>query len=131
MVALRFRLLACVLAAMAALAGVSASRANDGERREVRIEGRCSASSDFRLRVRREDGRLRIEFRVEADRASGIWSVVIVHERRLVFHRTVRPVRGGTELDLRRTIRDWPGTNTIVVRASTPTGESCRATATL
>jgi len=127
----RSRLLACALVASTALAGAAAARADDGGRSETRIEGRCAVSSDFSLRVRGEGGRLRIELRLDSERPYRTWTVVIVRERRLVFRGTVRPVHGGREVDLRRTVSDWPGTDTIVVRASTPSGESCRATVTV
>ena len=42
---------------------------------------------------------------------------------RVVFRGTLRPARGGGHaVVLRRTVADWPGTDTVVVRASTRTG---------
>lgn len=128
--ALRLLVLACAVSAATALTLPTPSAADHGRGDEVRVQGSCTGSADSELRVRAEDGRLRIEFRVRSDRPSRAWTVVVLRERRIVFRGPLRAGGGGRELELRRTISDWPGTNTIVVRASSRTGQSCRATAT-
>lgn len=128
----RFLLLACALLVAVGLAIPTSAVADDGPHKDVRVRGSCTGSSESRLRVRAEDGRLRIEFRIDADRRYGAWAIVLLRERRIVFRGTLTPAGGGgPALELRRTIADWPGTNTVAVRASTRTGQSCRATATV
>jgi hypothetical protein len=116
--------------ALAALCGATRAAADGGDH-EVRVRGVCTGRSVSELRVRTEDGRLRIDVRVESQRSYARWTVLVLRERRIVFRGPVRTVQGGRELELRRTILDWPGTDTVVVRASTRDGRSCRASATV
>ena len=109
-----------------------AARADDGgdSRSDVRVETSCSARSTVRLRVRTEDDDgLRVEVDVRTPLRGTSWSVVLVHERRLVL-RTTRRASSGS-FSLRRTIPDWPGRETVTVRATGPRGETCRASATV
>ena len=116
--------------ALAALCGATRAAADGGDR-EVRVRGTCTGRSVSELRVRVDDGRLRIDLRVQSPQRYPRWTVVVLRERRIVFRGPVRTVHGGRELELRRTIVDWPGTDTVVVRASTRDGQSCRASATV
>jgi hypothetical protein len=116
--------------ALAALCAATRAAA-DGGGREVRVRGACTGRNVSELRVRAEDGRLRIDVRVQSARRYPRWTVVVLRERRIVFRGPVRTVGGGRELELRRMIADWPGTDTLVVRASTRGGQSCRASATV
>ena len=59
------------------------------------------------------------------------WAVVLIHERRLVARVRVRTGSGSRAFSLRRTIADWPGRDTVVVRALGPRGEICRAAVVL
>jgi hypothetical protein len=130
--ACRFRHLALLLA-LAAVAGTATpARAHDGDgggRSEVRLTSRCTnAASSLRLRLRAEEGWIRIDAEIEPVRARSRWSVVVLHERRLVARVTLAARSGSVEL--RRTVRDWFGRDTIVVRASAG-GATCRASATV
>jgi len=125
----RLPLLALTLA-LAALCGATRAAADGGDR-EVRVRGACTGRNVSQLRVRAEDGRLRIDVRVQSPRPYARWTVVVLRERRIVFRGPVRTVQGGRELELRRTVADWPGTDTVAVRASTRDGQSCRASATV
>lgn len=120
---MRFLALPAVALAFAAAAPLAV--ADDGD--EVRARGTCTGGARAELRLRGEDGRIRVEFRVERSRAR-TWSVIVLHERRLVARTTVRSSGG---LDFRRTIADWYGTDAVAVRATAPDGVSCRASATL
>jgi hypothetical protein len=124
----RLRVLACVVLAGVGLVFVSQAAADGGHGTDVRVEGSCTGSTTSELRVRAEDGRLRIEFRINTKRPYRAWSLVILRERRIVFRRAVRSAHGGHAVDVRRTIDDWPGTDAIVARASARGGQSCVAT---
>jgi hypothetical protein len=122
------------LAALAILAMPIAARADDGDdsRSDVRVELSCSARSTMRLRVRtRDDDQLRVELDVRTPRRGTAWSVVMVHERRLVLRSRSRTGGSSGSFSLRRTLPDWPGRDTVTVRANGPGGETCRATATV
>ena len=122
-------------AAAAALALLPvAARADEGDgsgsRADVRVELSCSERSRVRLRVRtRDDGRLRIEVDVRTPARGATWSVVLVHERRLVLRAGQRTGGSSGGFSLRRTIADWPGRDLVTVRATGPGGEVCRAAA--
>ena len=120
--------------ALVALALPIAARADegDGSSSEARIELSCSANSSVRLRVRtRDDDALRIDLDVRTPVRGASWNVVMVHERRLVFRIQRRTGGSSGSFSLRRTIPDWPGRDTVTVRATGPRGETCRATATV
>ena len=127
-----FALVAAV--ALVALALPIAARADegDGSHSEARVELSCSANSSVRLRVRtRDDEELRIELDVRTPARGTSWNVVMLHERRLVFRVQRRTGDSSGSFSMRRTIPDWPGRDTVTVRATGPRGETCRATTTI
>ena len=123
--------MAAVAAALSLWSAAPAAAAGDDDRSERAVHGTCSGSSTARLRLRAEDGRIRIELRLDARPRSGSWQVVLLHERRLVSRTAVRAASGGGRIELRWTVADWTGTDTIVLRATGPRNEACRASATV
>ena len=121
------RTLLVLAASLTALAGAPAARSADDD---VRVRGTCTASSQVRLRVRADDGRLRIELELTNRGRATQWRVVMIRERRLVWQGTLRTRRRATAR-LRREYVDWFGTDTVSIRAVARRGETCRATATL
>jgi hypothetical protein len=101
----------------------------DDDRVEVRASGKCTAGSAWRLRVRAEDDEIEVEFRVEPRLRTGQWKLIVLHERRIVIRRTLKAPSGSGSIELKRTIADWWGTDSIVVRATGPRSEICRASA--
>ena len=122
---MRILALLLTLAALAAPADALARGSDD----DVRVVGRCSGSSTADLRVREDDGELRVELRVDTRRAGATWRVVLLHDRRLALRRTVRTGSSSRSLRVRRELPDWFGRDTIVARATGPRGETCRASA--
>lgn len=104
--------------------------ADDGER-EVRRAGTCTASSTATIRLEADDGKIDVEFEVRTRSATKQWRVVLLHERRVAFQGQVKPRSGGRSIRLRRTLPDWFGKDTVVIRATGPGIETCRATATI
>ena len=77
------------LAVLLVLAAPVAARADDGD--DVRVERPCTARSTVRLRVRaRDDDELRVELTVRTTRRGAVWSVTVVHERRIAWSGTQR-----------------------------------------
>jgi hypothetical protein len=108
----------------------AAARADDGDDSHVdaRIERSCTAQSRIRLRVRsRDDAELRVDVDVRTARRAAGWTVVIVHERRLEWRTRRRTGARSGSFSLRTTLPDWPGRDTVTVRAIGPRGEICRA----
>lgn len=118
---------AAVAAALALPVAASAGRADDDE---VRVRGACSPGRAAELRVRADDGTLRVELRVASRRPGERWAVILLHERRIVAH-----VRATTDssrsLRVRRSLPDLFGTDLVVARAAGPSGAACRASARL
>jgi hypothetical protein len=125
----RMALLAAVVTSLA-LGLPSVAAADDGER-EVRRVGTCTGSSRATMRLEADDGRIEVEFEIRTRSTTRAWRVVLLHERRVAFHGLVRPRSGGRSVRLRRTVPDWFGRDTIVVRATGPGVETCRAIATI
>jgi hypothetical protein len=125
----RTALLAVAVACLA-LCLPTVAAADDGER-EVRRAGTCTGSSRATIRLEADDGRIEIEFEVRKRASTRAWRVVLLHERRVAFQGLVKPRSGGRAIRLRTTVPDWFGMDTIVVRATGPGVETCRATATV
>jgi hypothetical protein len=127
----RSGVLRLVLAAfLVALVLPLSAAADDDPGDEVRRHGTCTRSSDVELRLRADDRRIRVELEIETSRRGAKWSVIVLHERRTAFRGALR-TRSNGSLELRRSVPDWFGTDTVVVRASGPRSERCRASATL
>ena len=122
--------LVAVLVACLALLLPTVAAADDGER-EVRRPGTCTGTSRAAIRLEAEDGTIDVEFEVGTRSRTRAWRVVLLHERRVAFQGLVRPRSGSRSIRLRRTLPDWFGRDTIVVRATGPGIETCRATATV
>jgi hypothetical protein len=130
----RLCLLLALAAVVVALPLAPAARADDdgGGRDDVRVERGCAGQSTIRLRVRAEDDeRLRVDLEVRTPRRGSRWAVSVVHERRLARSTTRRTSGSSQAFSVRFELPDWPGADTVVVRALGPRGEVCRAAVTV
>jgi hypothetical protein len=119
-------LLACA-AALSAGATAGVRDEGSGGDDEVRLHGSCSRTSTWELRLKADDDAIETRFRLTSRRGAR-WTVLLLHERQIAARATVTVPRGGGSFDVRR---DWYGTETVTVRATSGTGERCRASATL
>jgi len=127
----RTLLLVLALAALLAVAAATPATARADDGNDVRVTRSCTAGSEVRLRVREHDGGLlRVDVDLRAARRGTAWIVTIVHERRVVLRATRRTGAGSRSVSVRVEIPDWPGRDTVTVRALGPRGELCRAVAT-
>jgi hypothetical protein len=124
-------LVVALIGAALCLPLMAAADDGDGKRREVRRAGTCTGSSKANLRVRAEDGEIRVRFEIDTRAAGSRWRVVLLHERRIAYRGVLRAKRSGGEVELRRVVDDWFGTDALVVRAIGPRGETCRASAVI
>jgi hypothetical protein len=127
----RHAILATVLAALGCAAPAAARDGDDGDRGEARVGGHCSRGTTSRLRLRADDGAIRVEFEVRRRRAGEAWRVVIVQERRVAARASVRTSGSGGAFRVRRSLHDLDGPDRVTARASGPRGMTCEATATL
>jgi hypothetical protein len=119
--------LASLLAALVTVAPAAAGRVDEGD--DVRRTGTCTGRGEASLRLRTDDGEIRIEVEIETDRPGSRWVVILLHERRIVFRGPLRA--RGDRVRLRRTVRDFYGSDAVIARATGPRGETCRVSATL
>ena len=108
--------------------GPSAALAKDGD---VIRHGRCTASSDWKLKLSPENGRIEVEFEVDQNRNGQTWKVVMKRNGSAFWRgqRTTHAPSGSFEV--RRLAADGAGSDRFVVRARNPrSGEVCRGTAT-
>jgi len=127
-------MLCAALLVLLAGAGAGPAFARDGgddSRREARVSGTCGKGASSKLRLRSRDGRISVEFDVKRARRGERWRVVIVHERRVAWRGTVRTGRSGGSFRVRRTLRDYGGSDRVSVRAAGPGGLTCEASALL
>jgi hypothetical protein len=130
----RARVLRALVVALALAVPATAAADDDrgDDRDDVRVTATCTRSSDAELRLREDDDdRLRLDFDLRARPRGGNWLVVVVHERRLVFHGRVRTSRSSGRISLRRSLPDFFGEDTVRLRASGPRGATCRASVTV
>jgi len=112
--------------AAAALVVVPATWAKDGD---VLVRGTCTSSTTSKLKLSEEDGRIEVEFEVDQNRNGVRWSVVL-RRPTTVLVRTTRITRAPSgSFELRRVVADLAGRDRITARATSPSGEVCRATA--
>ena len=120
-------LLRVAVAACAALSLPAVATADDG--RDVRRAGTCTASSKLSVRLRADGKTIRVELEIETRQRGTAWSVILLRERRIAFRGVIRAREGSREVRLRRTLDDWFGRDSIVIRASGPRAETCRVSA--
>ena len=123
------KLIALALAATVALM-VPTSVAVAGDRDVIR-EGSCQRSTDWKLKVSPEDGRLEVEYEVDQNVSGDRWRVRIRHDGDLAF-RGVRTTRGASgSFEVRIVESNRPGADRFKgLATNVSTGERCVGTAT-
>jgi hypothetical protein len=114
------------LAIAAALGATTVQSASAKSGDGVRIAGTCSDTSTSKLKLKRDDGRLKVEFEVDQNRNGIPWNVELRKDGRLVFQGTRTTLAPSGSFSLERRI---PGAATGTITASaTRSGEGCSAT---
>ena len=119
--------LSLVAAAMLSLPATVAAKGGD-----VIRTGSCSAASDWKLKLSREDGRIEVEFEVDQNVNGQVWNVTLKHNGNRFFsgQRTTMAPSGSFEVN--KLTNNAAGTDSFVGRAvNQTTGEVCRGTASL
>ena len=118
--------------AATALTVLLAAPAIAGGDAEVRRRGECSGPSEWRLRVREEDGdALRVKLEVEGGRANQRWHI-FMSDNGDGFYYGRRISGADGRFTVSTETEDLAGTDTVRASANNRvTGETCRARATL
>jgi hypothetical protein len=119
------------VALLAALLAPAPALGRGGSDDEVRVRGACGRGASSELRVKGDDGRLEVDFRVRSRRAGERWRLLLVHERRVAWRGTLRTGSSSRSVRVRLRGPDYEGADRIVARASGPNGVTCQATAVL
>ena len=86
---------------------------------------------DERSAQGRRTKQIRVELEIEGRQRGAAWNVILLRERRIAFRGVIRAREGSREVRLRRTLDDWFGRDSIVIRASGPRAETCRVSAAI
>lgn len=123
--------LAAVLVSAMVGAGSADARRGKGDRDEIRVAGRCGSGVTSKLKLKADDGRIEVEFEVDQNRRGVRWRVALVHERRVAWKGVARTAGPSGSFEVRRVVRDLPGSDSVSARAWGPGGLSCQARASL
>jgi hypothetical protein len=105
------------------IAGAAPAVAND---RDVIREGACSGSSDWKLKLSPEDGRIEVEFEVDSNVVGQTWNVRLFQNGTRFFAGTRQTTAPSGSFELRRVAPNTAGTDSFRARAVNPaTGEVC------
>jgi ABC-type transporter MlaC component len=118
-----------IVAAASALVAAAGSAAADGP--EVIRRGGCTGASDWKLKLKPEDGGIEVEFEVDQNRNGKKWRVVLRHNGAKFFNRIRKTQPPSGSFEVRRVVANKPGADTIRARArNLRSREVCRGRAT-
>lgn len=112
-----------VLLLAAALPVVGAGAAHAGDREEIR-RGSCSGTSDWKLKVDPDDGRLEVEAEVDSNVRGQVWRWVLRHEGDVVDRGRATTRGASGSFDVERRTDNVAGTDNFRFRA-VHGGETC------
>lgn len=94
---------------------------------EREVSDTCSGGARWDLSLEREFGVIDIGFEVDGATPGQRWTVLITRNGAQIL-RTVRPADAEGEVDVTHLVRDRAGSDRFSVRATSASGEVCRAT---
>ncbi|GAA1771243.1 hypothetical protein GCM10009795_016610 [Nocardioides hankookensis] len=116
------------LIAAVPLALLGAGPAHAGHDREVIRHGSCSASTDWKIKAKADDGRLEVESEIDSNRAGQTWHWVLRHDGDLVDRGRSTTVGRSGSFEVERKARNSAGADAFVFRAvNRVSGETCVA----
>jgi hypothetical protein len=104
----------------------------DGAKRKAkRVSGHCTADSSAKLKIKHDDGRLETEFEVDQNRDGVRWTVRISRNGKSVVKTSATTKAPSGSFSVERRIGDPVGSDRIVAKATSPSGEVCKASLTI
>lgn len=108
------------------IAPVGYAGGGGGGNGEVITRGNCSGQTDWKLKVKPDDGRLELEFEVDQNVNGQSWNVRIKQNGSRIFTGTRITHAPSGSFELERRPDDLAGTDRFVARATNrSTGETC------
>jgi hypothetical protein len=96
-----------------------------------RAAGSCTAGSHAKLKVKRSGGRLETEFEVDQNRNGARWNVRISRNGKSVVKTAATTKAPSGSFSVARRIGDPAGTDRITAKATSRSGEVCKAAVTI
>ena len=120
-----------IVTALATAALPTFAQAKGGDDNDVRRSGSCSGASSVKLKLSPDDGRIETELEVDQNRNGVRWKVVLKRNgaRAATATATTRGPSGSFEV--RRLLTNGAGADRISARATSPSGEVCRVSASV
>ena len=107
-----------------ALAVPSAQAQGGGD---VRTSGSCSASTDWKLKAKPDNGRIEVEFELDSNVSGQTWAVTLTDNGARVFAGTRMTAGPSGSFTVQRRIANRAGADSLVATAmNSATGETCR-----
>ena len=112
-----------------ALAVPSAQAQGGGD---VRTSGSCSASTDWKLKAKPDNGRIEVEFELDSNVSGQTWAVTLTDNGARVFAGTRMTAGPSGSFTVHGRIANRAGADSLVATAmNSATGETCRGGLTL
>ncbi len=117
----RILMIAGALALTVALAAPASAGSSD-----VIRQGNCSGSTDWKLKLSPDNGRLEVEYEVDSNRNGQTWSVRIFQNGNRIFAGSRVTHAPSGSFEVRRLANNTPGIDRFRARAvNAGTGETC------
>ncbi len=125
------RAVAAAAATILSVTVVTALPAQAGDR-EVRREGSCSGSADWKLKAKSDDGRIEAEGEVDSNVNGQKWKWRILHDGSVSARGTAKTTGPSGSFDRTRRVLNSSGTDRIGWRArNVASGQTCKGNALL
>jgi hypothetical protein len=119
---------------MAVLAGAAVSMPGviAAKGTAVTNSGSCSAASDWKLKVKPDNGRLELEFEVDQNRVGKTWNVVLKHNGTQFWSGQKVTQAPSGSFTVHKLTNNAAGADSFSARATNPkTGEVCNGSVTI
>ena len=124
------RAMVTLAAAATGLSLVVAAPADAGDREVIR-RGSCSGSTDWKLKAKKEDGRIEVEAEIDSNRNGRTWHWRLVHNGSVTARGTKTTRAPSGSFEVRRVVVDLTGADHLKLRARKgASGETCRGSVT-
>ena len=91
------------------------------------VNGRCSGAATAKLKAKHDGGRLETEFEVDQNRSGVRWSVRVTRNGKVAVSTAATTAARSGSFSIERRLTDGPGTDRIVARATSSSGQVCTA----
>jgi hypothetical protein len=107
-------------------------RRRDGAKRKTkRADGQPTADSSAKLKAKRDHGSLETEFEVDQNRNGVRWTVRLRRNGKTIVKTSATTQAPSGSFSLERRIGDPVGRDPIAAKATSPSGEVCKASLTI